>query len=85
MVRRLEGIPVLTDSLGHTQASQPFYSRKAVKATVLHSSQGQGLAHVGAAKVIDACHSSLNVARTYFVPELDDESCTRHTSTDKPV
>ena len=64
-VSRLEGSPVLTDSLGHTQASQPFYPSKAVKATILHSSKGQGLAHVSAAKVIDACHPSLNVAHTH--------------------
>ena len=65
MVRRLEGVPVLTDSLGHTEASQAFYSSKAVKATVLHPSKGQGLTHVRAAKVIDACHPSLNVTGTH--------------------
>ena len=65
MVRRLEGVPVLTDSLGHTEASQAFYSSKAVKATVLHPSKGQRLAHVRAAKVIDACHPRLNVTGTH--------------------
>ncbi len=64
-VSRLEGIPVLTDRLGHTQASQPLYSSKAVKATILHPSKGQGLAHVCAAKVVYACHPSLNVAPTH--------------------
>ncbi len=84
-VSRLEGAPVLTDRLGHTQASQTFYSSKAVKATVLHPSKGQGLAHVSAAKVIDACHPSLNVAHTYFASVLEDESYTRHICSDKPA
>lgn len=66
-VNKLGGSPVLADRLGHTQASQPLYSSKPVKATVLHPSKGQGLTHVCAAKVIYACHPSLNVAHTLGV------------------
>ena len=60
-------LPVLTHSLGHTEPPKALYPSKAVEAAVFDPSEGQGLAHVGAAEIIDARHASLrNKSATSF-------------------
>ena len=62
-------LPVLTDSFWHTQTPQPLYSSKTIKATVLDSSKRQRLTHVGAAKVVDAGHPSLDATSGALVSD----------------